>query len=318
MNFLNKNPLVTVLINCYNGSQYLNEAINSVLNQTYSNWEIIFWDNQSSDQSAKIFKSYKDPRLKYFYALKHTSLGIARKFALKEAKGEFCGILDCDDVWLPKKLELQLTQKPLDETVGVIYSDYNIISSDGLLKRASSRSLKYDEGYIFNSLLTESITVCWPTVLFNRNIWISSGSFCDLKYLEDLDILLRIAIDYRFVFINEKLANYRVHSNQLSVDYNSILNEKTYIFNYWENLWNNDLTKSKLELLNEGRSKAHYTAGVNAVFNNNSGLRFFLKSLKIKFNIITLLFLILSLFGPKFTSLIISKVRKLLGYSEYF
>ena len=65
-------PLVSILMNCYNGEKFLREAIESVLAQTYNNWELIFWDNQSTDRSAEIFKSYFDKRLKYFYALKHT------------------------------------------------------------------------------------------------------------------------------------------------------------------------------------------------------------------------------------------------------
>jgi len=57
-------PLVSIIINCYNGEKFLNECIKSVLSQSYENWEIIFWDNQSKDESAKVFKSYKDKRLK--------------------------------------------------------------------------------------------------------------------------------------------------------------------------------------------------------------------------------------------------------------
>ena len=65
----NKNaPLVSIIMNCYNGETYLNESIESILSQTYKNWELIFWDNQSKDNSAKIFKNYKDIRLKYFFS----------------------------------------------------------------------------------------------------------------------------------------------------------------------------------------------------------------------------------------------------------
>ena len=60
-------PLVSILMNCYNGEKFLREAIESIQSQTYHNWELIFWDNQSTDQSAEIFKSYVDRRLKYFY-----------------------------------------------------------------------------------------------------------------------------------------------------------------------------------------------------------------------------------------------------------
>lgn len=80
-------PLVSVIMNCYNGEKYLHEAIKSVLSQTYSNWEIIFWDNCSSDDSSKIFKSYKDSRLKYFSAPSHEVLYCARNYAVEKKQG---------------------------------------------------------------------------------------------------------------------------------------------------------------------------------------------------------------------------------------
>ena len=62
-----KVPLISIIMNCYNGEKYLTESINSLISQTHKNWELIFWDNQSIDSSAKIFKSYEDKRFEYFY-----------------------------------------------------------------------------------------------------------------------------------------------------------------------------------------------------------------------------------------------------------
>ena len=73
-NIASEKPLVSVIINCFNGEKYLLEALDSVITQTYNNWEIIFWDNQSTDKSAEIFKSYKDSRLKYYYASSHADI----------------------------------------------------------------------------------------------------------------------------------------------------------------------------------------------------------------------------------------------------
>ena len=101
-------PLVSVVINCFNGEKYLRQAIDSVINQTYKNWELIFWDNQSKDDTAKIFKSYKNPKLKYFYSPEHTTLYKARNLAMKNCKGEFISFLDSDDWWVPEKLEKQI------------------------------------------------------------------------------------------------------------------------------------------------------------------------------------------------------------------
>ena len=76
-------PLVSILMNCYNGEKYLREAIESVLSQTFQNWGLIFWDNRSTDRSADIFKEYKDLRLKHYLAPEHTDLGGGRAKAFQ-------------------------------------------------------------------------------------------------------------------------------------------------------------------------------------------------------------------------------------------
>ena len=99
---VNEEPLVSIIMNCYNSDRFLNEAIDSVYSQTYQNWEIIFWDNASTDTSAIIAKSY-DERVKYHFESKTTSLGKARNLAVKKASGKYIAFLDCDDLWLPQK-----------------------------------------------------------------------------------------------------------------------------------------------------------------------------------------------------------------------
>ena len=109
MNILPGQPLVSIIINCYNGETYLKECIESVLSQTYKNWEIIFWDNKSKDKSAEIFKKYKDERFKYFYSNEHTSLYKARNLAMKMSTGDYIAFLDTDDLWDSNKLETQIS-----------------------------------------------------------------------------------------------------------------------------------------------------------------------------------------------------------------
>jgi len=117
-------PLVSIIINCFNGEKYLKKALDSVVSQSYQNWEIIFWDNQSTDKSAKIFNSYKDIRFKYYYAHKHSKIVYeAKNFVISKAKGDFFAFLDVDDWWLSNKLQDQI---PLfnDPEVGVVYSNF--------------------------------------------------------------------------------------------------------------------------------------------------------------------------------------------------
>ena len=100
-------PLVSIIMNCWNCEKYLREALDSVYAQTYPHWEIIFWDNASTDQSGEMARSY-DHRLRYFKGEVTIPLGAARNKALEQAKGEFIAFLDCDDAWLPEKLEKQI------------------------------------------------------------------------------------------------------------------------------------------------------------------------------------------------------------------
>ena len=100
-----KSPLVSILVNCYNGERYLNQCINSIINQSYKNWELIFWDNCSTDNSSKIIKNYKDKRVKIFKSKTFNRLYKARNLAIKKCKGKYICFLDVDDMWLKKKLE---------------------------------------------------------------------------------------------------------------------------------------------------------------------------------------------------------------------
>jgi len=94
-------PRVSVIMNCLNGEKYLREAIESAYAQTYKNWEIIFWDNASTDKSAEIAKSF-DEKIRYFRSDENYCVGKVRNLALAQAKGEFIAFLDCDDTWLPE------------------------------------------------------------------------------------------------------------------------------------------------------------------------------------------------------------------------
>ena len=109
-NMTNNNPLVSVIMNCYNGEEFLQRAIDSVLAQTYKNLEIVFWDNASTDNSAEIYlkNAEKDSRFKYFKSEINVTLGEARSFAVNKCTGDYITFLDTDDEWLPEKTELQL------------------------------------------------------------------------------------------------------------------------------------------------------------------------------------------------------------------
>ena len=148
-----KQPLVSIIMNCYNGEAYLSESIKSVLSQTYTNWELIFWDNKSEDKSAEIFKSYKDERFKYFCAVERTSLYKARNLAIEKAEGDFISFLDTDDLWENQKLELQMLYFSNSE-IGVVFSNLWIFKKKIENKKIYSKK-KLPSGKIYKNLIKE-------------------------------------------------------------------------------------------------------------------------------------------------------------------
>jgi len=94
-----KNPLVSIIMNCHNGERFLYESLKSVLNQNYKNWELIFFDNSSTDKSKRIFNSFNDSRFKYFYNQNKINLYDARNKAIIKTKGDFVAFIDVDDWW---------------------------------------------------------------------------------------------------------------------------------------------------------------------------------------------------------------------------
>ena len=210
----NNTPLVSVLINCYNGERYLKEAIDSVICQTYQNWELLFWDNQSTDNSKEIFHSYRDPRLKYFLAKEHTELGEARNLLLTHSKGDFIAFLDCDDLYCKEKLEKQVSFM-LDKGVRMSYSSVDIMDSNGRVFR--SPRVRNSSGYIFDQLL-KKYEINMQTVMLDRHLlkhsWLSFNSL--LTYSPDYNLFMQIASHYPVGVIKEALAKYRVYRDSLS------------------------------------------------------------------------------------------------------
>ena len=104
-NAMSAKQKVTVLMAAYNGARYLKDAIDSILNQTFKDFEILIIDDGSTDQSAEIVQSYKDPRIRFLRNEQNMGIVVTRNRGIKEMRGEYLAILDCDDVSPPKRLE---------------------------------------------------------------------------------------------------------------------------------------------------------------------------------------------------------------------
>jgi len=207
----NKEPLVSVIMNCYNSDKYLTEAIESVIAQTYTNWEIIFWDNQSTDQSAEIVQSYNDERIKYFYAFTHTTLGEGRNKALDRANGEFISFLDCDDLYLPQKLKKTLEAFE-GENIGLVYTNGYTLFEDKKQKKEFYKK-EQSSGKLFEYWLC-NYQVMIPSVMFRRSVLDSLDYWFDNRFnmIEEFDFFIRIAKKWKVNYCHKKLCIWRAHS----------------------------------------------------------------------------------------------------------
>jgi len=221
-------PLVSVIMNCYNSETYLKEAIESVLNQTYENFELIFWDNQSTDNSAEIVHTFDDKRIKYFYAPEHTSLGEGRNRALQKAQGEYISFLDCDDLYLPQKLEKTLAC--FDEETGIVYTNgFTLYEHNGEKKPFYTNT--QPSGALFEEWLS-SYQVMIPSVMFKKEVLNSLEYWFDNRFsmIEEFDFFIRIAKTYKVGYVDEKLCLWRAHSGSLTWSKKELFEKENKIF----------------------------------------------------------------------------------------
>lgn len=213
--FMNiKNGLVSIVINCYNGSLFVRQAVESVLSQTYSNWEIIFWDNQSTDDSASIVKSYKDSRIRYIQAKTHTTLGAARRLAVKECDGDYISFLDTDDIYYPDNLERKIEFLER-EGADVVYGGVVYIRKDGT--EISRRLPRYKSGNLFESFLYQFDVEVASMMIRNRALKEDDLNFDEGIYgSEEYDLLLRLSVRRRFAIVNQSISKVRIHTLSLT------------------------------------------------------------------------------------------------------
>jgi glycosyltransferase involved in cell wall biosynthesis len=210
----NNCPLVSIIMNCYNGEKYLRDAIDSVYQQSYQNWEIIFWDNASIDNSAEVALSY-DGRLKYFKSKATTTLGEARVLAVDKVQGKYIAFLDCDDIWYPEKLAQQVDVINNYNDIGFVYCKTNTIieESHSILKAGDS---VLPSGYIFNSLVKSNF-IPFVSAFMSIKVYNECGGFPEnYKNSTDYCLFLKIAKKYKIFAIQDTCCAYRIHSDNLS------------------------------------------------------------------------------------------------------
>lgn len=206
-------PKISVLMNCYNGEKYLIEAIDSVFAQTYTDWEIVFIDNCSTDNSANIVKNYGQ-KIKYYKTEQNIPLGAARNFGLKFCTGEYISFLDTDDIWLPNMLEEQINAIESGD-YALAYAGQIEINSKGEKIGEIIPNLK--KGNIFDKLLLQFDIPIVSTILRKSSLEESKLNFDkNVSASEEYCLFLQLSVNNKFIVIPRPLVKYRIHDGALT------------------------------------------------------------------------------------------------------
>lgn len=201
----------SVVITTYNYGLFVRKSINSVLSQTYKNFELIIVDDGSEDGTKEIVSEYaSDARVRYIYQ-KNAGQPKAKNRGICESCGEFIAFLDADDIWMPTKLEKQLALFA-DPEVGVVYSRRYWINPDGVEISGNERSLR--RGKILDYIFVDNF-VCFSSSVIRRSYLEQVGYFDEsLPMGIDYDLWIRLASVCKFDFVDAPLVKYRTgHSN---------------------------------------------------------------------------------------------------------
>src|SRR5271165_1703871 len=210
-------PSVSVIMNIRNGAAFLREALDSVMAQTFTDWELIAWDDCSTDDSAQVIAEYHDTRIRYYLSPEQTPLGKARDNAIRQAKGEWLAFLDQDDIWTPTKLEKQMALA--EPHVGIIYGRAVLFYPNGR-KRDYDQAHEFTrlpEGDIFSELFRSACFIAMSSAALRRSLVEEVGSIPEwVETAPDYYLYVALARRYPARAVQEVVCWYRMHGGNLS------------------------------------------------------------------------------------------------------
>lgn len=209
--------LVSVIIPTYNNAQFVCDAIDSVLSQTYKNSEILVIDDGSTDDTRKRIEKYNGKHIKYIYQ-ENKGLAAARNTGIKASTGELIAFLDADDMWLPEKLERQINIIKEFPDVGLVGCGYYGVDESGeRIKETKGRNYSNKESLLNDLMMRNVVTGSGSGVLAKKECFKKAGLFDEsFRSTEDRDMWYRILNLYDLRFVTEYLVIIRVRQNSLS------------------------------------------------------------------------------------------------------
>jgi glycosyltransferase involved in cell wall biosynthesis len=214
------NPVVSVVMPVYNGESYLSEAIDSVLNQTFRNFELLIIDDGSTDRTSEIVNSYQDARVRYDRNEHNRGIVYTLNKGIELARGTYVARMDSDDICFPGRLERQIAFMERHPSVDLCASEVVVFGSSDRQRRYPS---KHDE---IVCLLFFYCCLAHPTVMFCRESFLAKGLLYsnDLGEAEDYELWIRAAQKVEMATIDEPLLYYRVHNRQVTLVNNEGIN----------------------------------------------------------------------------------------------
>jgi glycosyltransferase involved in cell wall biosynthesis len=236
------NGKVTVIIPTYNAAGFLQECVESVLKQTYSNFEIIVVDDGSTDNTREVLAPYISQNLIKYYYQQNQGQGRARNLAIRNSSGEFVAFLDADDLWAsPQKLEKQIALLRNNERIGLVYSDAIYFGDTWEKQKQASRKLReyekrkaeyFRHGDTYKSLLKFNYIVT-SSVVVRRSVLEKTGVFwIQVRFCEDIHLWLRIAQISDIDYSPESLVKRRFHQSQVTHEKRHGYREACYLYRY--------------------------------------------------------------------------------------
>ena len=221
--------LVSIVIPNYNYAAFVSQALDSVLKQTYNNWECIVVDDGSRDNSVEIVNEYvlKDPRIK---VVRKTNGGLpsTRNEGIKVSNGEYIAFLDSDDLWTEKKIEHQVNEV-MRTGAEIVFSDCEHFSELGKVSEDIFDGRELD---IYDFLAGNPIPGCSSSIMVRKELFYKVGFFDnDMRSSEDLDMLFRFCLEgYKFSGIPKIDVRIRKHGNSMQANYLKMYVNKMYCF----------------------------------------------------------------------------------------
>ena len=212
-----KNPKVSVITVTYNRQDFIREAIESVLTQSFTDWELLIIDDASTDQTQSIANEYiaKDARIKYYKNDKNLGIARTRNRGLELARGEYIAPLDSDDVWLDKN-KLQKQVEFLD-----INQDYALLGGGIMHIDAKSKNIKKVLYPVYDSMIRNIILQFNPfpqsSLLYRKKAALECGGYSESYQIsDDYDLWLKMGLKYKFTNIPQVLTGYRIHTSNIT------------------------------------------------------------------------------------------------------